>query len=390
MTMLGSISDACLPNYERLLADLVAIPSVSSSAPGWDQSNLGVVNVLQDWFAKLGFNAEVMDVPGQPGKANLIATCGAGNQGLVLSGHTDTVPFDASKWQSDPFKLTTVNDRMFGLGTCDMKGFFPIIVEALRNLRGARLKQPLIVLATADEESSMSGARALADAGALRGRAALIGEPTSLKPVRMHKGILMESLQISGKSGHSSNPALGNSALEAMHEAVGELLRFRERMQEKYSDPAFEVGVPTLNLGRMQGGDSANRICGHCELSFDLRLLPGMNTIGLREELSHIVKSIADRRRVDIQLQSLIEEVEPFATKADSALVKLCEELSGTQAQAVAFATEAPFLSKMGFETIVMGAGSIDQAHQPDEFMVVDQVKVMAKHLEALIRYYCL
>lgn len=384
------ISDASLPDYERLLATLVAEPSVSSSAPGWDQSNLGVVSVLQVWFEKLGFSTELMDIPGQTGKANLIATCGEGSEGLVLSGHTDTVPFDASKWQSDPFQLKTINDRMYGLGTCDMKGFFPIIVEALRNLRGANLKQPLIVLATADEESSMSGARALAQAGTIQGRAALIGEPTSLRPVRMHKGILMESIRVSGKSGHSSNPALGNNALEAMHETIAALLRFRDKIQQRHRDPAFEVSVPTMNLGRIQGGDSANRICGHCELSFDLRLLPGMNTIVLREELSELVKTVADKRGVEMRLESLIEHVEPFASDRDSAMVRLCEQLTGHEAQAVAFATEAPFLSKMGFETVVMGAGSIDQAHQPDEFLAADQVKGMAAHLEGLIRHYCL
>ena len=379
-----------LPDYEKLLASLVAIPSVSSRAPGWDQSNAPVVKLMQTWFDTLGFQTEIMEVPGEEGKANLIATLGIGDQGLVLAGHTDTVPYDSSKWQSDPFKLRYSSGRLYGLGTCDMKGFFPIIIEALRQLEGARLRQPLVVLATADEESSMSGARAIAEANKLRGRAAVIGEPTSLVPVSMHKGIMMESIRVTGRSGHSSNPSLGNSAMEAMHEVVSELLLYRETMQKQFRNQAFEVSVPTLNLGRIHGGDSPNRICGHCELSFDLRPLPGMNTMALREELSELVNKIARKRQIAIDLSPMIETVEPFEAGKNSDLVSVCESMTSNGAEAVAFATEAPFLRALGLDTVVMGAGSIDQAHQPNEYLAVDQVTQMVSHLAGLIRHYCI
>jgi len=378
-----------LPKFETLLNQLVSTPSISSPSSDWDQGNLPVITILAEWFEALGFKVEINLIPGLVNKANMIATLGEGANGLVLSGHTDTVPYDPKQWMTDPFKLIERDQKFYGLGTCDMKGFFPIIVEALRGMENAVLTQPLIILATADEESSMSGARALADSGTIQGRAAVIGEPTSLRPIRMHKGILMESIVVSGGSGHSSNPSLGNSALEGMHELLGELLAFRSRIQSQYQNNLFEVSVPTLNLGRIHGGDSPNRICGHCELSFDLRPLPGMDTEALKSEVRKLAKKVEIKRGLQINVESLFGGVQPFETGAQTELVRLCESLTGHDAGAVAFATEAPFLSSMGLETIVMGAGSIDQAHQPNEFLAMNQIKPMSDVLCELITRYC-
>lgn len=383
-------STVTLHSYDKLLAELVAAPSISAPSADWDQSNEKVIAILHRWFSELGFKSEIHKVPNNPGKYNLIACLGEGAEGLVLSGHTDTVPFDASKWSSDPFTMDYRNERFYGLGSCDMKGFFPIIVEALRRLEGAELSQPLIVVATADEESSMSGARAIASSTLIQGRAAIIGEPTSIRPIRMHKGIMMQGVRISGQSGHSSNPELGNSALEAMHEMISELMRYRASIQQRFQHPGFEVTTPTLNFGHVHGGDSPNRICGHCELSFDLRLLPGMDSVSIRNEISGIVSRVSARRSIDVSLSDLIDHVDAFETAEHSDLVQSCEIITKTKAGAVSFATEAPFLSQLGFETIVMGAGSIDQAHQPDEFLAAHQVKPMADVLCRLIQKYCI
>ncbi|MDP4652148.1 MAG: M20/M25/M40 family metallo-hydrolase, partial [Haliea sp.] len=202
-----------MSEYEKQIISqlraLVATPSVSSTDPAWDQGNRAVVELLADWLKVLGFRTEIMDVTPDGRKANLIATLGSGPGGLVLAGHTDTVPFDDGRWLSDPLQLTERDQRLYGLGSTDMKGFFPIAIAAASAFAGKTLRQPLIILATADEESSMNGARALAAAGRPRARAAIIGEPTSLQPVRLHKGIMMESIEITGQAGHSSNPALG-------------------------------------------------------------------------------------------------------------------------------------------------------------------------------------
>ena len=383
-----------MPHSDKLVLDhlrqLVAIPSVSSTDPLWDQSNRPVIDLLASWLAELGFQVEIQDVSPGGAKANLIATLGTGPGGLVLAGHTDTVPFDEGRWQSDPLTLTERDQRLYGLGSTDMKGFFPLAIAAATAFTGTSLKQPLILLATADEESSMNGARALAKAGYPRARAAIIGEPTSLVPVRMHKGIMMEAVRVKGRAGHSSNPALGNSALEAMHTVMGDLVDYRQQLRQRYSNDLFKVAWPTLNLGCIHGGDSPNRICGQAELHFDLRMTPGGDNATLRGELAERMAGIARQHGLEIELHSLIESISPFEQAADSELVKIAERLSGHSAEAVAFATEAPFLKELGMETIVMGPGSIDQAHQPDEFMALDQIQPCITLLQQFIRHYCL
>src|SRR5690606_29425053 len=169
-----------------------------------------------------------------------------------------------------------------GGGGCDMKGCFPRTIEALRPLRDQPLKQPLIILATADEESAMGGAQALVADDLLGARHAVIGEPTALQPIRIHKRILMERVDIIGEAGHSSDPSLGRNAIEAMHQVISELLELRRSWQAQWHNPLFSVPTPTLNLGCIHGGDNPNRICGRCALEFDLRPLPGMEPEALR------------------------------------------------------------------------------------------------------------
>ena len=270
-----------------------------------------------------------------------------------------------------------------------MKGFFPLAIEAARHFADQPLKQPLIILATADEECSMDGARALAAAGKPKARYAVIGEPTGLRPVRMHKGIMMERLVFEGQSGHSSNPALGRNALEGMHEAMGRLLNLRGQWQQQYHNPAFEVALPTMNLGCIHGGDNPNRICARCELHFDLRPLPGMDMEELRQAILGELQPIAGERNLDLIFEPLFEGVPAFETAASAELVQCCERLTGHTAQAVGFATEAPWLQQLGLETLVLGPGSIDQAHQPDEFLALSQIEPALDILKGLIQRFC-
>lgn len=377
------------PKLVEMMRELIAIPSVSATSPRWDMGNRRVVEQLGNWLEALGFSVRITPLA-NPDKANLIATYGRGDGGLVLAGHTDTVPFDDSRWQSDPFALTERDQRFYGLGTADMKGFFALVIEAVSNLLDQPFNAPLIILATADEESSMDGARALVQADVLGARYAIVGEPTGLQPVRAHKGIIMEAITITGRSGHSSNPALGNSALEAMHEVIGELMGLRGELQARYHHPGFDIPSPTLNLGCIHGGDNPNRICGQCELHFDIRAVPGMETDAVRQHIEQRLQPIAERRRINIGLRSLIGGVEAYEQAEDSELVKASEQLSGKPSRTVNFATEAPFFQKLGMQTLVMGPGSIDQAHQPDEFMALDQIEPGVELLRKLIQRFCL
>ncbi|WP_293265518.1 acetylornithine deacetylase [Neptunomonas sp.] len=377
------------PNLLQMLGQLIATPSISSTTSSRDMSNLSVITLLAEWLDNLGFQTEIMPVPGYPGKANLIATLGKGPGGLVLSGHTDTVPCNEELWKSSPFALTERDNKLYGLGTCDMKGFFPIAIEAARKFIETPLAAPLIILATADEESSMSGAQALVDAGKPKARYAIIGEPTEMSPIRMHKGIMMESIRITGNSGHSSDPSLGANALDAMHSVLSELIKYRTHLQQNYTNSAFSVSVPTLNLGCIHGGDNPNRICGQCELEYDVRPLPGMDLSLVREDITKRVEPIENEFGVTIDCQPLFSGIPSFETEQNASLVQMAERLTGHTAQAVAFGTEAPFLQALGMETIIMGPGSINQAHQPDEFLALDQINPSVEILSQMIQRYC-
>lgn len=379
---------ATLPDFKQRLQQLLATASVSSAEARWNMSNITVINLLADWFGQLGFRCEIQTLP--DGKANLLACRGEGQGGLVLSGHTDTVPFDEARWNYAPLAATEANNRLYGLGSADMKSFFSLIIEAVLPLLEQDFKQPLIVLATADEESSMNGARALSAGQFHQARAAIIGEPTNLKPIYMHKGIMMHRLLVTGQSGHSSNPALGRNALDAMHDMLTELKTLRAQWQRQYQNAAFAVQSPTMNFGCIHGGDNPNRICNSCELHFDFRGLPGMHNEDINRQILATLQPVATQHQVELLFEPLFEHVEPFAEEKHSELVQLAEKLTGHNAETVAFATEAPFLKQLGMQTIILGAGSIDQAHQPDEYIALDQINPAIHLLRDFISHYCL
>lgn len=381
------------PDIKLLLNQLLSTPSISCTSPDIDQGNLNVINLLASWFEDMGFHCEIQMLDNKRNKANLIATLGSGNNGLVLAGHTDTVPYDENRWQVDPFALTEKDNCFYGLGSCDMKSFFAVILEALKTIDLTKIRQPLIILATADEETSMAGAKAIAKHGSCLGitnaRYAVVGEPTDMKPIRMHKGMMMEAIQLTGQAGHSSNPALGNNALEAMHKVISELMIWRDELQSKYHNPMFEVPVPTMNFGHIHGGDNPNRICGSCELQIDIRPLPGMKVSELRTEMQSRLKNVLRETGIQFKTVPLFDGVDAMETGKNSALVRLAEKMTNTEAQAVAFGTEAPYYNAMGLDTIVMGPGSIRQAHQPDEYIEMKSLNPAVDIIRQLIVHYC-
>lgn len=384
-----------LKNYEERLARLVALPSVSCPIKALDQSNRGVIDELAARFSEYGFTTKREPVASfyeEKAKENLIASMGKGHGGLVLSGHTDTVPYNAERWASDPFTLIRKNDRLYGLGATDMKGFFPVIMAALDRLsiKPADLKAPITILATADEESSMAGARALSRPDLNGGRFALIGEPTELKPIHMHKGIMMERITVEGQAGHSSNPALGNNAIDAMHRVLAELTRYRDELAERFTHPGFELAAPTLNFGCIHGGDSPNRICGRCELEHDVRMLPGMNSEDIRAEIKARLDSIAQETDARVTIAPLAQSVPAFEQSRESDWIQTVAEFTEQEPISVAFTTEAPFLQALGCNTVVLGPGSIDQAHQADEYIALSQIEPAVELLCQLISKCCL
>ena len=381
-----------LPHFDEMLNTLVSEPSISSTSADIDRSNLRVIEHLANWLDDLGFETDLVPLPDQPKKANLIARFGpdTGSGGLVLAGHTDTVPYDESKWQSDPFSVKAEDDKLFGLGACDMKGFFPVALESVATFLDRDLSAPITIIATSDEESSMAGARHLAATTETQADYAIIGEPTGLTPIYAHKGIAFMTIRLQGESGHSSNPDLGCNALDAMHDVMGELIRFRSELAAQNQNPAFEVHVPTMNLGCMHAGDSPNRICSHAALQIDLRLLPGMDTHATIEMLLYRLQQSVAHCETQLELSTQYPPIPPFETDIKGDLVQTLAKHSGHAPGTVAFGTEGHFLQSLGMETVIFGPGSIDQAHQPNEYLARDQIGPARDVLRQVIQRYCL
>lgn len=378
------------PQFMESFAKLIATPSISSIDSSLDQSNRAVTELLANWLEDLDFSVEILPVNQQADKVNMIACLGSGEGGLVLSGHTDTVPCNPEYWQQDPFKLTEKDNRLYGLGTSDMKCFFSIVIDVLAKMDLKNLHEPLYILTTADEESNMAGARALVDSGRRLGRYALIGEPTGLIPINMHKGILMESIKLTGRSGHSSNPALGNSALEGMYTVIGALMEWRNKIQKTYVNENFSVPVPTMNFGSIRGGDNPNRICAECLLTIDLRLLPEMEHETIKTELYQVVNQSLKDSGLTVNIEPLFCGVPAMHTDASAGIVRLAEQLAGHSASTVAFGTEGPYLNSMGMETVILGPGDIDQAHQANEYLALERIKPMMNILTGMIGHICI
>ncbi|MFK7816436.1 MAG: acetylornithine deacetylase [Gammaproteobacteria bacterium] len=381
------------PKLLEMIEQLIALPSVSSTQAGIDTSNLPVINTLANWLNDLGFNTEVITNTNDSNKANLIASIGTGDEGLVLSGHTDTVNFDQSGWNTNPFKATQCDDKLYGLGTADMKSFLAIAIEAATEFTNKDLKQRLTIIATADEESTMQGAKSLVetfqDKGQKFGKYCIIGEPTDLTPIHQHKGVMMEAIKVHGQAGHSSNPNLGNNALEGMRLVLNELEAFKQALVKHVNDD-FIVPVPTLNLGHIHGGDNPNRICGDCELHIDLRPLPGMNIDVLRDELHERVIKITDALELNVEFESLFDGTPAFQTKQSSQIVQLTQRLSNKRPTSAAFGTEGPYFNAMGIETVIFGPGSIDQAHQQNEFLSLSSINPTIDILKNVIHEVCI
>ena len=378
-----------IPSTTEMFRALVSTPSVSCTDHQIDQSNIEVIHLLANWLDDLGFDVVVKPLESDRHKANLLARKGSGEGGLVFAGHSDTVPCLESQWAVDPYALTERDDRLYGLGTCDMKGFFPLALAACAAIDERQLDKPLCIAATSDEETSMAGARELAAMEFPKADAAVIGEPTDLVPAYTHKGIALLRVIITGVAGHSSDPDAGVNAIDAMHAVISKLMVFRNELKSKYVNDAFAVQHPTLNLGCLHAGDVPNRICAHAELQFDIRLLPTMTADVLIEDIQQRVVDIAEQSGAKIRVEPICPSIPPFETSATGKLVQHLSHMTKHAPRGVAFGTEAPFYQALGMETVVFGPGSVNQAHQPNEYISLDRLKPTQTILENLIQTYC-
>ncbi|RRZ87764.1 acetylornithine deacetylase [Erwinia sp. 198] len=377
-----------LPPFIELYRELIATPSISATDSAMDQSNEALISLLAGWFRDIGFEVEVQPVPGTRHKFNMLARTGSGAGGLLLAGHSDTVPFDDGRWTRDPFTLTEHDNKLYGLGTADMKGFFAFILDALRDVDVKKLAKPLYVLATADEETTMAGAKYFSENATVRPDCAIIGEPTSLQPVRAHKGHMSNVIRIEGQSGHSSDPSRGVNAIELMHESITQLMTLRDTLKTRYRHDGFAIPYPTMNFGHISGGDAANRICACCDLHMDLRPLPGLTLNELEGLINEALAPVSERWPGRVNVSQLHPPIPGYECPADHRLVKVVEKLLGTETSIVNYCTEAPFIQEL-CPTLVLGPGSINQAHQPDEYLDTAFIKPTRELITQVVQHFC-
>ena len=361
-------------------------------------SNLALIDWVQGYLAGHGIESRRI-VSDDGAKANLLATVGpAVAGGVVLSGHTDVVPVAGQAWTSDPFALVERGGRLFGRGACDMKGFIALALAAAPDFLAAGLKRPAHLAFSYDEEIGCFGAPAMI---AVIGRElpapalVVVGEPTSMEVVSGHKGVVVWRVTVTGREAHSSRTDLGVSAVMGAARLMGELAAVAERLTRE-ADPhsIFLPKGPTLTIGTVAGGTAGNILARRCTFGFDLRGLPDDRS---REALGGFFDLA---RRVDAEIKArapeggvVIEQladVPPLRADPASEAEAFVRRLAGDNgpARAAAFASEAGQFQGAGLPAVLCGPGSIDQAHQPDEYVDVAQMQrgaaFMARLAEAL------
>jgi acetylornithine deacetylase len=346
------------------LRRLVALDTVSSRP----------VVALSDYMCEhveaLGFQVERRET-GEPGKHNLIATFGPPRDGgLVLSGHMDVVPVDGQPWTSDPFRLTERDGRLVGRGTADMKGFLAATLTALERVDRARLQRELVLVWTCDEELGCLGSATLVDQLLAEGRPlprrCVIGEPTDFRPLRMHPGHVVSELVFHGAAAHSSRPDLGVNAIEAAADAIVAIRELARRLEHerKFEDLLSRPWV-TVNTGTIEGGSAVNIVPDRCVVRVGFRPLPGSDPEDLHERIAHAAAATGAR------FDARIVRVTPaMLTDAGSETWRLvAPHADHAHEGAATFATDGGNLAKLGLEPIVFGPGSIEVAHQADEWL---------------------
>jgi len=361
-------------------------------------SNLALIEWVERYLAGHGIASRRI-VSDDGAKANLLATIGPASEGgVVLSGHTDVVPVAGQAWSSDPFVLVEREGRLFGRGSCDMKGFLALALAAVPDFLDAGLKRPAHLAFSYDEEIGCFGAPAMIDLiGRELPRPALVvvGEPTSMEVVSGHKGIGFWRVTVTGREAHSSRTDLGVSAVMGAARLMGELAAIAERLT-RAADPAsiFLPKGPTLTIGTVAGGTAGNILARQCVFQFDLRGLPHDGSRAALGGFFDLARQIDAEIKVQAPEGGVVVEqladVPPLRADPASEAEAFVRRLAGDNgpARVASFASEAGQFQGAGLPAVLCGPGSIDQAHQPDEYVDLTQMQrgaaFMARLVEAL------
>ena len=376
-----------MTQIKRILADLVRIDSVSA------RSNAEIIEYLESRCQAMGLITRRFPYNDDHGieKCNMIALAGTDfsddtSVELALVGHTDTVPYDPN-W-TEATNLTERDGKLYGRGSCDTKGFIAAALTAVETIDLSQLKKPLAVIFTADEEIGLRGAKRLADAKPLRVRYSIVGEPTSLKPIRAGKGYSLAEVIVKGREAHSAYPSLGASAVFRAARLINHLESIAVQLKED-QHPAFDPPYTTLNIGLIHGGSAKNVLAGECRFTLEWRPIPTQSSgyvlnlfrTAIQEETQ---KDPGFECEVDANRQDT-----GFETTPDSPLIKMLEQASGLESGTVAFGTEGAQMMRLGSESVVIGPGDIREAHRTGEFVPVDELERCAEILRQSIQQLC-
>lgn len=378
-------------NVVEMTKQMVAINTVS------DQSNLKLAELLKTWLEQLGFHVELQKHEFKNGsiiKANLIARIGPRDcEPLMFSGHMDTVPVsDRQAWETDPFYPRVIREKITGLGSVDMKGSIAAMICAVEPLAKAkeRLKREIVFGLTFDEEVGLIGAKHLVNSEIIRPKFAIIGEPTMMKPMRIHKGHIYLKAICRGGGGHASDPEKGVNAILVATEAIRVVEQFAKELKG-ISCPETDPHYATVNIGTIQGGTKPNVIPSRCFFCFDIRPIPGMTSRPLIQDLDNRLKNIGTfKNQPLVSIQTLRIPTEPVSTEPSSEIIRVAESVTGELARGVSYGTDGSMLQELGTEILILGPGSITKAHRPNEFVTIEQLKLAIGYFRKIAKQICI
>lgn len=371
-----------------LLAGLVSFDSTSH------KSNREIADFIRNYADRP--TIRIHEQPSPCGeKLNLVLATGPeveDRSGLTLSGHMDVVPAVEPDWESDPFTLTEREGKLYGRGSCDMKGFDALALNAFVAASERDLEKPLALLLTYDEEVGTVGARHFVegdDASRLP-KSCIIGEPTSLQVVRMHKGHTKVRVTVRGVSAHSGYPHLGQNAIEGAARLIASLRGLRHRLEKEGGALAGhfpDAPFVSLSVTTIQGGTAVNIIPDECSMMVGFRLLPHAS----RDEVLQRITAACNHAAGDDPIEVVATGESPALFLDESAAIyqSLCKLVDQTETVSVSYATDGGWLAQTGMECAVWGPGSITVAHKPNEFMPMDEFVRGAKLLDQVVREFC-
>lgn len=378
-----------LLSNKALLSRLVSFDTTSAN------SNLPMADFICDYLDRPGIDIERNESEDRA-KTNLVIRAGPtgrGRTGLVLSGHMDVVPAAESDWLSDPFSLTEKDGQLVGRGAADMKGFLALVINRVAGLDASSLRDPLVLIFTYDEEVGTIGARHFAETWHDRDQlptSAIIGEPTSLRVIRMHKGHLGARVTIFGISAHSGYPHLGANAIEPAARIITALSQLRRELEsERDTNSKYFPEVPyvPLNIATVDGGVALNVVPDKCTVECCIRLLPEMQKEPMVERVRELVQQCAGD--VPFELEWMGEAPPMWLPDAAPVYTQLCLEIGQRETLSASYATDAGWLQTLGMQCAIFGPASIEVAHKPNEFMPIEEFEQADAILQRVINRFC-